>query len=92
MRDWIGVDSLKFVSLDGLYRAAGEAAGRDADAPRILRRLLLGRLPGRALGQDRGRLPDEGGRVSAGAALPVDAYLAALPPTNATRWQTCAPA
>ena len=25
MRDWIGVDSLKFVSLDGLYRAAGEA-------------------------------------------------------------------
>jgi amidophosphoribosyltransferase len=29
MRDWIGVDSLKFISLDGLYRAAGEAAGRD---------------------------------------------------------------
>ena len=42
MREWIGVDSLKFVSLDGLYRAAGEAAGRDAKAPQILRRLFFG--------------------------------------------------
>ena len=33
MRDWIGVASLRFVSLDGLYRAAGEANGRDAVAP-----------------------------------------------------------
>jgi amidophosphoribosyltransferase len=33
MRDWIGVDSLKFVSLDGLYRAAGEAKGRNAKHP-----------------------------------------------------------
>jgi amidophosphoribosyltransferase len=33
MRDWIGVDSLKFVSLDGLYRAAGETAGRNAESP-----------------------------------------------------------
>jgi amidophosphoribosyltransferase len=35
MRDWIGVDSLKFISLDGLYRAAGEAAGRDAQSAAI---------------------------------------------------------
>ncbi len=35
MRAWIGVDSLKFISLDGLYRAAGEAAGRDPGAPRF---------------------------------------------------------
>jgi amidophosphoribosyltransferase len=33
MRDWIGVDSLKFISLDGLYRAAGEAGGRDGRNP-----------------------------------------------------------
>src|SRR5690606_12430323 len=34
MRDRIGVDSLKLISLDGLYRAAGEAAGRDPRNPR----------------------------------------------------------
>jgi len=33
MRDHIGVDSLRFISLDGLYRAAGEAAGRDPARP-----------------------------------------------------------
>ena len=40
MRDHLGVDSLKFISLDGLYRAVGEANGRNA-APAILRRLFL---------------------------------------------------
>ena len=33
MRDWIGVNSLRFISLDGLYRAAGEAKGRNPKAP-----------------------------------------------------------
>ena len=33
MRDHLAVDSLKFISLDGLYRAVGEAAGRDPAAP-----------------------------------------------------------
>ncbi|MDF0602732.1 amidophosphoribosyltransferase [Psychromarinibacter sp. C21-152] len=33
MRDHLGVDSLRFVSLDGLYRAVGEAKGRDASCP-----------------------------------------------------------
>lgn len=28
MRDWIGVDSLAFVSIDGLYRAVGNTQGR----------------------------------------------------------------
>ena len=45
MRDWIGVDSLKFVSLDGLYRAAGEAAGRDADSPRFCDACFSGDYP-----------------------------------------------
>jgi len=35
MRAFIGVASLKFVSLDGLYRAAGQAGGRDAACPQF---------------------------------------------------------
>ena len=42
-RDFIGVDSLNFVSIDGLYRAVGEAAPQPRRAA-ILRRLLLRRL------------------------------------------------
>ncbi|MEM1315372.1 MAG: amidophosphoribosyltransferase [Pseudomonadota bacterium] len=33
MRDHLAVDSLRFVSLDGLYRALGEAKGRDPAKP-----------------------------------------------------------
>ena len=45
MRDWIGVNSLKFISLDGLYRAAGEAAGRDAKAPKFCDACFSGDYP-----------------------------------------------
>ena len=45
MRDWIGVDSLKFVSLDGLYRAAGEAQGRDPAAPQYCDACFSGQYP-----------------------------------------------
>jgi len=45
MRDWIGVDSLRFITLDGLYRAAGEAAGRDPDAPRYCDACFSGDYP-----------------------------------------------
>ncbi|OZA00016.1 MAG: hypothetical protein B7Y02_18855, partial [Rhodobacterales bacterium 17-64-5] len=45
MRDWIGVDSLKFVSLNGLYRAAGEVAGRDATNPRFCDACFSGDYP-----------------------------------------------
>jgi amidophosphoribosyltransferase len=45
MRDWIGVDSLRFVSLDGLYRAAGEPAGRDPAAPRFCDACFSGDYP-----------------------------------------------
>ena len=45
MRDFIGVDSLKFVSLDGLYRAAGEAAGRDPKAPKFCDACFSGNYP-----------------------------------------------
>ena len=45
MRQWIGVDSLKFISLDGLYRAAGEAAGRNKDQPQYCDACFSGEYP-----------------------------------------------
>ncbi|WP_126976001.1 amidophosphoribosyltransferase [Frigidibacter oleivorans] len=45
MRQWIGVDSLKFISLDGLYRAAGEAAGRDPENPQYCDACFSGEYP-----------------------------------------------
>ncbi|MCL4188630.1 MAG: amidophosphoribosyltransferase [Rhodobacteraceae bacterium] len=45
MRNHIGVDSLRFISLDGLYRAAGEAAGRDPAAPRYCDACFSGDYP-----------------------------------------------
>lgn len=45
MRDFIGVDSLKFVSLDGLYRAAGEAGGRRAGNPQFCDACFSGDYP-----------------------------------------------
>jgi len=45
MRDWIGVDSLRFVTLDGLYRAAGVAEGRSTTAPRYCDACFSGDYP-----------------------------------------------
>ena len=45
MRDWIGVDSLAFVSLDGLYRAVGEAQGRNASCPQYCDACFSGDYP-----------------------------------------------
>ncbi|MEM7489824.1 MAG: amidophosphoribosyltransferase [Pseudomonadota bacterium] len=45
MRDHLGVDSLRFISLDGLYRAVGEARGRDADAPQYCDACFSGQYP-----------------------------------------------
>ncbi|MFA7433058.1 MAG: amidophosphoribosyltransferase [Gemmobacter sp.] len=45
MRDWIGVDSLRFISLDGLYRAAGEAGGRDSTRPQYCDACFSGDYP-----------------------------------------------
>ncbi len=39
------VDSLRFVSLDGLYRAVGEAAGRDASSPQYCDACFSGDYP-----------------------------------------------
>ena len=45
MRSHLGVDSLSFVSLDGLYRACGEAAGRDAACPQFCDACFSGDYP-----------------------------------------------
>ncbi|SEA14579.1 amidophosphoribosyltransferase [Rubrimonas cliftonensis] len=45
MRDHLGVDSLRFVSLDGLYRACGVAEGRDDRAPQFCDACFSGDYP-----------------------------------------------
>ena len=45
MREHLGVNSLKFISLDGLYRAVGEAGGRDNSAPAYCDACFSGEYP-----------------------------------------------
>ena len=45
MRSHLGVDSLRFISLDGLYRAVGEAGGRNPDAPQYCDACFSGDYP-----------------------------------------------
>ncbi|GAA0301102.1 amidophosphoribosyltransferase [Rhodovulum strictum] len=45
MRDYLGVDSLRFISLDGLYRAVGEARGRNAACPQYCDACFSGDYP-----------------------------------------------
>ncbi len=45
MRDHLGIDSLKFISLDGLYRAVGEAQGRNPKAPQYCDACFSGEYP-----------------------------------------------
>nr|WP_325249574.1 amidophosphoribosyltransferase [Amylibacter sp.] len=45
MRDHLGVASLKFVTLDGLYRAAGEEKGRDNASPAYCDACFSGEYP-----------------------------------------------
>lgn len=45
MCEHLGVDSLKFISLDGLYRAVGEGKGRDNSAPQYCDACFSGEYP-----------------------------------------------
>ncbi len=45
MREHLAVDSLKFITLDGLYRAVGEAAGRNAKCPQYCDACFSGEYP-----------------------------------------------
>jgi amidophosphoribosyltransferase len=45
MRAYLGVTSLRFVSIDGLYRALGEKKGRDPKAPKYYDAVFTGDYP-----------------------------------------------
>jgi len=45
MRQHLAVDSLKFITLDGLYRAVGQAKGRDAACPQYCDACFSGEYP-----------------------------------------------
>jgi amidophosphoribosyltransferase len=45
MRVHLAVDSLRFISLDGLYRAVGEASGRNANSPQYCDACFSGEYP-----------------------------------------------
>jgi len=45
MREFVGVSSLKFISIDGLYRAVGEEMGRDDEAPKYHDAVFTGDYP-----------------------------------------------
>ena len=45
MRDHLQVDSLRFISLDGLYRAVGEAQGRNTKCPQYCDACFSGEYP-----------------------------------------------
>jgi amidophosphoribosyltransferase len=45
MRAHLGVDSLRFISMDGLYRAVGEAGGRNPEAPQYCDACFSGEYP-----------------------------------------------
>jgi len=45
MRAHLDVDSLRFISLDGLYRAVGEAGGRNAKTPQYCDACFSGQYP-----------------------------------------------
>ena len=58
MRDYIKVDSLAFLSTDGLYRALGEANRRD-DAPQYCDACFTGDYPTRLTDQEDVEIPDQ---------------------------------
>jgi len=45
MREHLGVDSLRFISLDGLYRAVGQPNGRDPGRPQYCDACFSGEYP-----------------------------------------------
>jgi amidophosphoribosyltransferase len=45
MREHLGVNSLKFITLDGLYRAVGQSSGRNAACPQYCDACFSGEYP-----------------------------------------------
>jgi amidophosphoribosyltransferase len=57
MRRFIGVDTLAFVSTDGLYRAMGFKKGRDGEAPQFCDACFTGDYPTRLTDVESGGAP-----------------------------------
>lgn len=55
MREFVGVESLKFISIDGLYRAVGEGDGRDANDPKFHDAVFTGDYPTRLTDEELAR-------------------------------------
>ena len=58
MAEIIGVDSLAYISLDGLYRAVGET-GRNTDLPQYCDACFTGEYPIRLVDRDGGDMPKQ---------------------------------
>ena len=58
MRQYIGVDSLAFLSMDGMYRSVGQA-GRDAKAPQYCDACFSGEYPILLTDQMEGAPPNQ---------------------------------
>jgi len=58
MRDYIKVDSLAFLTIDGLYRAVGES-DRNNDAPQFCDACFTGDYPTRLTDQEDSETPDQ---------------------------------
>ncbi len=58
MRKHVGVDSLAFISFDGLYRAVGDE-NRDAENPQFCDACFSGNYPIRLIDQDSGSAPKQ---------------------------------
>ncbi|MGE4013968.1 MAG: amidophosphoribosyltransferase, partial [Alphaproteobacteria bacterium] len=59
MAKFIGVDSLAFISIDGLYRAMGMANGRDNDHPQFCDACFTGDYPTRLTDYDDGSVSEQ---------------------------------
>ena len=59
IKDYIGVDSLKFISLDGIYKALGFQKGRDKNKPKFTDHYFSGDYPVELIDQKSGEQPSQ---------------------------------
>ena len=59
IKDYIGVDSLKFVTLDGVYKALGFKDGRNDNKPMFTDHYFSGDYPVKLIDQDSGSYPSQ---------------------------------
>ena len=59
IKEFIGVDSIKFISLDGVYRALGYHVGRDEKDPKFTDHYFSGDYPVELIDQKSGTIPSQ---------------------------------